>query len=510
MTELPEGWAALSIGEAFLVLGGGTPSTAEDSYWGEGYPWVTSADIEGVRDIRPTRFVTAKGVSKSTTNVVPARSILVVTRVGLGKIAIAPNDICFSQDVQALIQDPNIILPEFTLYFLSFELQKLKFEGRGTTISGITKKQLTDTGFPLPPLPEQHRIVAKIEELFSELDAGNASLTRARAQLKTYRQALLKAVFEGKLTAPWRAANPDKLESPETLLSRIRKERDARHAAALDDWQTALSQWRAGGEVGDRPSKPRRNPDPEPPTSHQIDHMLALPDTWQWVQIADFAFVTKLAGFEYTKHVQYDPNGDLPVLKAENAGPLGFRQTEYSLVRSESVAMLKRSFLEGGELLMVFVGAGTGNVGIVPNDQQYFLGPNIGMIRIEATGLLPRYLELFLRSPLGSELKLSSVKAVAQPSLSMETIRQIPVAIPSPHEQSEIIEVLDSQLEHVDRVEDEITSALTRITALRQSILKKAFSGQLVLQDPADEPASALLARLAQAPAPKPRRKTKP
>lgn len=370
--------------------------------------------------------------------------------------------------------------------------------------------QIGDFSFDVPPLPEQHRIVAKIEELFSELDAGTASLTRARAQLKTYRQALLKAAFEGKLTAPWRASNPDKLESPETLLSRIRKERDARFAAALDDWQTALSEWRAGGEVGDRPSKPRRNPDPEPPTSHQIDHMVALPDTWQWIQIADFAFVTKLAGFEYTKHVQYDPNGDLPVLKAENAGPLGFRQTEYSLVRSESVAMLKRSFLEGGELLMVFVGAGTGNVGIVPNDQQYFLGPNIGMIRIEATGLLPRYLELFLRSPLGSELKLSSVKAVAQPSLSMETIRQIPVAIPSPHEQSEIIEVLDSQLEHVDRVEDEIATALTRITALRQSILKKAFSGQLVTQDPADEPASALLARLAQAPAPKSRRKTKP
>ena len=103
---------------------------------------------------------------------------------------------------------------------------------------------------PIAPLREQHRIVAKIEELFSELDKAVESLTLARAQLKTYRQALLKAAFEGSLTADWRAANPDKLEPPETLLARIRAEREARYKQALDDWQTALAEWRAGGESG--------------------------------------------------------------------------------------------------------------------------------------------------------------------------------------------------------------------------------------------------------------------
>ena len=113
-----------------------------------------------------------------------------------------------------------------------------------------------DVRSPLAPLREQHRIVAKIEELFSELDKAVESLTLARAQLKTYRQALLKAAFEGRLTADWRAANPDKLEPPETLLARIRAEREARYKQALDDWQTALAEWRAGGEVGRKPAKP--------------------------------------------------------------------------------------------------------------------------------------------------------------------------------------------------------------------------------------------------------------
>jgi type I restriction enzyme S subunit len=407
---------------------------------------------------------------------------------------------------------PEALHPKYLAYLIQRRETQLQIDLMKTGISdsglNLTHDRFGQLGVPLAPLPEQHRIVAKIEALFSELDKAVESLTLARAQLKTYRQALLKHAFEGKLTADWRAANADKLEFSEALLSRIRKEREARYARAFEAWQTALAEWRAGGEIGDRPSKPRRNPEPDKPTSHQAANMGPLPEPWQWLQIADFAFVTKLAGFEYTKFITYDDEGDLPVIKAENAGPFGFRQTRYSYVRSESVSMLKRSFLDGGELLMVFVGAGTGNVGIVPSTRKFFLGPNIGMIRVETTSVLPRFVELFLRSPLGSELKLSTVKAVAQPSLSMETIRQIPIATPPHAEQYEIVRILDEKLSGVDAVEADIDTALAKANALRQSILKQAFSGQLIAQDPADEPASVLLARLGEtAPVPKTRRK---
>ena len=147
------------------------------------------------------------GIENSATNKVPPKTLLVVTRVGLGKIAIAEQGICFSQDIQGLVAPPHLIQPEFSLYYLSYELQKLKYEGRGTTISGVTKKQLKDTKFPLPPLNEQHRIVAKIEELFSELDKGIESLKTAQEQFKVYRQAVLKHAFEGRLTARWREEN---------------------------------------------------------------------------------------------------------------------------------------------------------------------------------------------------------------------------------------------------------------------------------------------------------------
>jgi type I restriction enzyme S subunit len=388
------------------------------------------------------------------------------------------------------------INPRFLYHFFQsasyWEQIGLKKGGLQGNVNATTLSSLV---LPLCPTNEQRRIVAKIEELFSELDKGVESLTTARKQFKAYRQSILKHAFEGKLTAEWRVRHSADLEPSSKLADQIERERDARFQIQVAEWNSKVEAFNKRG-LGERPSKPRRPPEPERPSPEQISKLSTLPDSWAWMQLGSFAFVTKLAGFEYTDFVQYDDSGDLPVIKAENAGPNGYRKTEYSRVRSEAVAALTRSFLSGGELLMVFVGAGTGNVAVVPNDQAYFLGPNIGMMRVE-TGLIePRYVELFLRSPLGKELALCSLKAVAQPSLSMGTIRQIPVAIPSFAEQKEIVSRLDLMLAEVDKSEAEIGDHLRRASALRHSILRSAFSGQLVPQDSSDEPASVCLGRI--------------
>ena len=346
----------------------------------------------------------------------------------------------------------------------------------------------------LPPPHEQIRIVAKIEELFSELDKGVESLTTARQQLKAYRQSVLKHAFEGKLTADWRKKSSDALEGGATLYEYIMKERERQYESVLADWREAA---RVSEQSHlPKPRKPSKPTAPDKPSPQQKSLMRSLPPSWTWIQLGEFAFVTKLAGFEYTKFVKYDDAGDLEVIKAENAGSNGFRETEFSKIQSNTVASLERSHLSGGELLMVFVGAGTGNVAAVPKGRSFFLGPNIGMMRITSDHVNPLYVENFLRSPHGRELALSSVKAVAQPSLSMGTIRQIPVALPSVAEQVEIVRILQSQLEAADVMQAEIEEGLARAEALRHSILKRAFSGKLVAQDPSDEPASVLLERI--------------
>jgi len=193
-------WSWIKLGDVCEnIIGGGTPSTKNDEYWKGNIPWITSADIHGIKSINPRKSINQKAIDESATNLLPKGNIVVVTRVGLGKLAINDFDLCFSQDSQGLILKKDIISTEFLSIILSKAVQSFKATSRGTTISGVTKQQLKELIIPLPPLPEQHRIVEKIEELFSELDNGIENLKKSKEQIKTYRQAVLKSAFEGKL-----------------------------------------------------------------------------------------------------------------------------------------------------------------------------------------------------------------------------------------------------------------------------------------------------------------------
>lgn len=195
--KTPKGWEWVKLKDVCTkIIGGGTPSTKEEKYWNGTIPWISSADIEGLREINPRRKITKEAVDNSTTNILPKGGIIVVTRVGLGKLAIAPYDICFSQDSQGLILDESRINKSYALIYLSKAVQKFKHESRGTTINGVTKKQLQELDIPLPSLSEQQQIVSKIEKLFSELDKSVEDLKTTQQELKVYRQAVLRWAFE--------------------------------------------------------------------------------------------------------------------------------------------------------------------------------------------------------------------------------------------------------------------------------------------------------------------------
>ncbi|MGN7513021.1 MAG: restriction endonuclease subunit S [Allomuricauda sp.] len=396
----------------------------------------------------------------------------------------------------------SFLLKHYMRYFLENTIQNFYAQTHGSGMVHITKRKFEATSIKLPSLNEQQAIVNKIEELFSSLDSGIADLKKAKDQLKIYRQAVLKKAFEGELTKEWREKQTN-LPTEDELLEQIENGRQSFFNKQIEEWELELKIWKEQGEVDKKPKKPRPLTVPDEPNNGHIERKWDIPKKWIWSQIGTLCFVTKLAGFEYTDYVNYDENGDLPVLKAENAGPNGFKKTDFSKVKSESVKMLKRSQIFGGELLVVFVGAGTGNVAMVPNNQRYFLGPNIGMAR-PYFGLNSKYLELFLQSAFGKSLMMSAVKAVAQPSLSMSTIRQAPIAFPSIKEQHQIVQEIESRLSVCDAVEQNILESLEKAQALRQSILKKAFEGKLLSEKeitkckahPDYEPASVLLDKI--------------
>jgi type I restriction enzyme S subunit len=197
---LPEGWKEITVKDVCeKIVGGGTPSTKVSKYWKGDINWITSADIYGIKDIRPRRKVNEEAIKNSATNKVPKGTIVVVTRVGLGKVAIAPYDLCFSQDSQGLILNKKLVTESFALWFLSKATEEFKYKNRGTTINGVTKRQLADLRFLLPPLNQQIQIVEEIEKRFSEADNLEKAIDESLGKAEALRQSILKKAFEGKL-----------------------------------------------------------------------------------------------------------------------------------------------------------------------------------------------------------------------------------------------------------------------------------------------------------------------
>jgi type I restriction enzyme M protein len=171
--KFDERWDIVELGEVCEnILSGGTPSTKVSEYWDGDIPWITSADIVSLKEVNPRRFITKQAIKDSATNLIPKNNIIVVTRVGLGKVLVNNIDLCISQDSQGLIINKTIIEPAFLLFVLSDEVQKFKDNSRGSTIQGVTKSQLSELKIPLPPLDIQKQIVARIEKEQKLVDAN--------------------------------------------------------------------------------------------------------------------------------------------------------------------------------------------------------------------------------------------------------------------------------------------------------------------------------------------------
>lgn len=266
MTELPPGWASAAFSDFGTWIGGGTPSKANAQFWDGPIPWVSPKDMKSKVIRTAIDGITSDAVHNSATKLVPPDSVLIVTRSGILAhtlpIAVTAVETALNQDLKALAL-PDSVDSNYVAWGLRAFEQSILATCRkgGTTVHSIEMPRLSAFHLPVAPTNEQRRIVEKIEALFDEIDKGGESLAAAKAALGLYRQSLLKAAFEGRLTADWRAQNPDKLEDPQTLLARIRKEREARYKADIAEWKEAVVTWKEGGEKGKKPPKPKLQPE---------------------------------------------------------------------------------------------------------------------------------------------------------------------------------------------------------------------------------------------------------
>ena len=180
-----------TLGSVCRFLNGGTPSKAVQSYFEGDIPWITSADISGPIANYARSFITEDAVRNSAVNKVAAGSVLLVTRTGVGKVAIAEKELCFSQDITALIPDKSKLDAGYLVHFLQTKKPHFLSLARGATIQGITRNVVSDLSIPLLPLAEQRRIAA----ILDQADALRAKRRKVLAQLDSLTQSIFIEMF---------------------------------------------------------------------------------------------------------------------------------------------------------------------------------------------------------------------------------------------------------------------------------------------------------------------------
>jgi type I restriction enzyme S subunit len=357
--------------------------------------------------------------------------------------------------------------------------------GTSDSMRNISQDKVFSISLSLPPAPEQSRIAEALDELLSDLDTGIATLERIRTKLKSYRAAVLKAAVEGALTADWRAAHPA-TESADVLLTRILAERRRR-------WEESqLQKFKA---VGKTPPKGWREKYQEPITPDITNHP-NLPEGWRWTTVEQ---CSNLIQYGTSAKTGAESSG-VPVIRMGNIkadGGLDLSELKYLPQSHEEFPVL---LLDKGDLLFnrtnsaELVGK-TGYFSGVPSPCSFASY----LIRVKMlNGALPQVLAFALNGNFGRHwIKRVVTQVVGQANVNGSKLASFAFPLAPLNEQLAIVDAVEAQLSVIDHLDADIEAKLTSAQALRQSILRCAFAGELVSQDPADEPASGLLKRIA-------------
>lgn len=405
-----------------------------------------------------------------------------------GRLAVNPLDEEFSllSSVGVLRPGPAV-RPRYLAYALQdpATLDRMLADTAGVAITRLTLRKLNDAKVRLAPLECQDRIVEKLDELVSDLDAGVAALKAAQRKLAQYRQSLLKAAVEGALTADWRAARGEPEETGAELLERILAERRAR-------WeQKQLAKF---AEQGKMPPKGWQAKYPEPASLDRTG-LPSLPDGWAWANLGQ---LTEIQGGIQKQPSRVPVANRYPFLRVANVarGQLKLDEVhEIELFDGE----LERLALQKGDILIV-----EGNGSLTEIGRCALWDGSIDdavhqnhLIRARPVLVKGEFIEAWLNSLRGIE-RMTALAATTSGlyTLSVGKISKIPVPLPPVAEQRAAVEILaDAMTGYVEQLVS-TNQSLRQAAALRKNVLKAAFAGQLVPQDPTDEPAGALLARI--------------
>jgi len=405
----------------------------------------------------------------------------------------------------------EISIPEFVCHWLNSSQCR---DRAAAIIHGVGRPRMNlaeirGLWVPIAHPLEQAATAAKVEALFSELDAGVAQLEAAQALLKRFRQSVLKAAFEGRLTAEWREqrrmeaeANGEKLPTAQDLLKQIEAERQERAEQQHAVWHEAVRAWEAAGgkDSGEKkPRKPAKPKDPPPLTEEELE---SLPEGWCWVALDGLVDGKRSSAYGVLQPGPDTPNG-IPFVRVGDLVDGDIPRGSLKHIQPAISEKYPRTLLDGREVLISLVGT-VGRSAVVPKE---LAGANVAraLAVIPLTpSVTPRFVEMQYRQVSKAAQLTAEAHEVARKTLNLEDLKKSPTIVAPIEEQVVIVEEVERRLSTVNQIASEIDNALASAVALRQSILKRAFEGRLldeaeleaVRSDPDYEPAEKLLERI--------------
>jgi type I restriction enzyme S subunit len=458
MSLLPESWILTKLGEISM-----------DPQYG----WTTSAVSEGRLHLLRTTDITTGEIDWNTVPYCKEEPSdvekyllkdgdIVISRagsVGYSHLIKNPKSAIFAS---YLIRFKPLIEERYLAYFLKspFYWQSISEKSTGIAIPNVNASKLKQILIPLAPFPEQGRIADKIEELFTRLDAGIEGLWKVKAQLRRYRQAVLKYAFEGKLTEEWRKTYKDQLEPATKLLEQIKQER-------------------------------KKDPKYKEPPPIDDSDLPKISENWIWTTIGSL-FDVGSGGTPSRRKPEYW-NGNIPWVSSGEVAFCEIRSTnEY--ITKEGLENSSAKLYPPGTVLMALYGEGKTRGQAAILRMTATTNQAVACILCANSLMPPEYVYWWLYYRYYETRRIR--EGANQPNMYLHHVRKMTIPVAPLLEQKEIILKIEESLSVVDEIDGTVDTSLLQAERLRQCILKTAFEGKLVPQDPSDEPAEKLLERI--------------
>lgn len=490
MSELPEGWVQVRLGEVATKVGSGaTPKGGQDAYHDSGTPLIRSLNVHFSGFKRTNLAFIDEQQARALDGVrVSAGDVLLnITGASIGRVTTAPQDMAGARVNQhvAIIRTQGGVDQVFLAKFLASPEQQafIQENESGATRQALTKEKILDFQVPLPPLNEQKRIVAKIDALTEKSREAREALAEVPELLDKLRQSILAAAFRGDLTKKWREQNPD-VEPATVLLERIRAERRKK-------WEEAeLAKFKAKGKVPTDDRWKAKYVEPEPVDT---DGLPELPEGWSWASVEDLVVEPLANGRSVPTRDDGFPVLRLTALKDDKVDLSERKGGEWTAKEAESFLVADGDFLisrGNGSLDRVALG------GYVRNPDPVAFPDTLIRIRPSAAVHADYFAKAWASPTVRGQVERKAKTTAGIHKVSQTDVGSIVVPIAPRAEQEVLVRKAAMGMESVLLLRATSSNVVNSLRACDSSILAKAFRGELVPQDPNDEPASVLLERV--------------